>query len=180
VKTALYKRIFQKNWYKYLFLTKKYINNGKFFHSMELDKTDLRILEELSMNSKQTTSKLGKKLNIPITTIHNRIKKLEKEKIILSYGISLDYKKLGKPLTVFILLTVNYLLPNGRKTSEEEIAKKIKTLNVEEVSIVTGSTDLIVKLRVTDIDQLNDFVGKKLRSIDGVDKAQTLMVLNTF
>jgi DNA-binding Lrp family transcriptional regulator len=48
------------------------------------------------------------------------------------------------------------------------------------VNIVTGGTDLIVKVRVKDVEELNEFVINKLRSIDGVDKTQTLIVLNNF
>ena len=45
---------------------------------------------------------------------------------------------------------------------------------VEEVVIVAGVTDMLVKVRVKDIDELNDFVIRKLRSIDGVDKTETM------
>ena len=51
-----------------------------------------------------------------------------------------------------------YVLPNGEKISQEEVAKKIKRLGAEEVSLVTGGTDIIVKFRVKDVDELNDFV----------------------
>ena len=48
------------------------------------------------------------------------------------------------------------------------------------MSIVTGGTDLIIKVRAKDVGELNDFVIKKLRSIDGVDKTQTAIVLQEF
>ena len=117
---------------------------------------------------------------MPITTVHNRIKKLEKEKIIKKYTILPDYKKLGKGILSYILVSVMYMLPNGEKISQENLAKEIKKLGAEEVSIVTGGTDIIVKVRVKDVDELNEFVIKKLRSVDGVDKTQTLIVLNSF
>lgn len=160
--------------------TEKYINNGKLFHFMELDKKDLKIIEILKENSNQTTSQISKKFNIPITTVHNRIKKLEKLGVIKNYTVVLDYKKLDKGILSYILVSVMYTLPNGKKVAQEDIAREIKKIGAEEVSIVTGGTDLIIKVRVKDVDELNDFVIKKLRSIDGVDKTQTLIVLNSF
>src|SRR4030043_1031795 len=132
--------------------TKKYINNGKLFHLMDLDKKDLKIIEILKEDSKQTTNQISKKFNIPITTVHNRIKKLEKLGIIKSYTVVLDYKKLDKGILSYILVSVMYTLPNGKKVSQEDIAKEIKKIGAEEVSIVTGGTDLIIKVREKDED----------------------------
>ena len=47
-----------------------------------MDEKDEKILKLLKENSKLTTQQISKKTLIPITTIHNRIKKLEKEGII--------------------------------------------------------------------------------------------------
>ncbi len=146
---------------------------------MRLDDKDMKILELLKENSKLGTNQISKKLRIPITTIHNRIKKLEKEGVIKNYTIIPDYKKIGKEILGYILVTVIYMLPNGEKISQEEVAKEIKNLGAEEVSIVTGGTDIIVKVRVKDVEELNNFIIKKLRGINGVDKTQTLIVLSS-
>ncbi len=147
---------------------------------MGLDEKDLRVLELLKENSKLRTSQMSKRLRMPITTVHNRIKKLEREGVIKNYTIVPNYKKLGKDLLSYILVTVMYTLPSGEKISQEKVAKKIRSLGAEEVSIVTGGTDIIIKVRANDVSELNDFVIKKLRSIDGVDKTQTLIVLEEF
>ncbi len=147
---------------------------------MELDEKDLKVLDLLKENSKLRTSQMSKRLRMPVTTVHNRIKKLEKEGIIRNYTIVPNYKKLGKDILSYIFVTVMYMLPSGEKISQEKVAQKIKALGAEEVSIVTGGTDLIIKVRAKDVGELNDFVIKKLRSIDGVDKTQTAIVLQEF
>lgn len=147
---------------------------------MELDKKDFQIIGLLRENSNLTTHKISKKLNIPVTTVHNRIKKLEKTGVIKNYTVNLDHKKLGKPISGFLLVSVNYNLPNGKKIEQEQVAKKIKQIGAEEVCTVTGGTDILVKVRVGDVEELNEFVVKKLRNIDGVDKTQTMVVLNNF
>ncbi len=145
-----------------------------------MDKKDERILETLRQNSKLTTGKIARKTNIAVTTVHNRIKKMEKDGIIKSYSVELDYRKLERGVTAYILVNIIYTLPSGKKIRQEDIARNIKKLgNVEEVSIMTGGADILAKIRVKDIEQLNDFVIKKLRSIDGVDKTQTMIVLSS-
>ena len=79
------------------------------FYSI-MDNKDEKILELLRENSKLTTHQISKKTLIPITTIHNRIKKLEQEGIIKRYTLELDNKKLGKELAAFIHITVDYRL----------------------------------------------------------------------
>lgn len=149
------------------------------YYSNTMDK-DQKILDILKQNSKLTTNQISKKTNIPITTVHNRIKKMEKSGLIKSYSVILDYKKLGRPITSYILVNIIYTLPSGKKIRQEDVARSIKKLgNVEEVNIMTGGADVLVKVRVKDIDELNYFITKKLRSIDGVDKTQTMIVLSS-
>lgn len=145
---------------------------------MKIDDKDRAIIQELLSDSKQTTHQLSKRLHIPITTIHNRIKKLEKERVILNYTVRLDYKKLGKPIPAVIGITVNYSALPGKKISQIEVAKEVKKIDgVQEVTLMTGGTDIMVKILATDIEELNTIVTEKLRNIAGVDKTQTSIVL---
>lgn len=145
-----------------------------------MDEKDWKILEELMRDSSQTTSDIGKKTRIPITTVHNRIKKMEEEGVIKGYSVKVDHKKLGKGMAAYLLVNVIYTLPDGRKMSQEDIAGRVKRMEeVESAEIVTGATDMIVKVRVKDVDGLNEFVIDKLRSVDGIDKTQTMVVLNS-
>ena len=144
-----------------------------------MDKKDEKILELLRENSKLTTNQISKKTLIPITTVHNRIKKLEKEGIIKKYSVELDNKKLGKNLAAFIHITVDYKLLKEMKISQHDLAKKIKqNESVEDAAMVTGGTDIIIKVRVKDVDELDYFVTKHLRNIEGIEKTQTMVVLN--
>lgn len=146
---------------------------------MDLDEKDIQVLEELKENAKRTTSQISKRINIPITTVHNRIKKLEKLGIIKRYTVEVDYKKLDKPMTAYVMVQVIYMLPSGIKVMQEDVAKEIKSLpEVESVELLTGTTDMLVKVRVKDVDELNEFIIRKLRKIEGVDKVQTSVVLS--
>lgn len=142
-----------------------------------VDNKDRKIIEELVRNSRQTTSQLSKKLNIPITTIHNRIKKLIKTGVIINYTINLNHNLLGRPVPAYVGITINYNVP-GKKINQTDIANQLKKIEgVYEVYILTGGSDLLVKALVRDITELNILVTEKLRNVEGVDKTQTSIIL---
>ena len=143
-----------------------------------LDEKDKRIIDVLKTDSRLSTNEIWKKTGIPQTTVHNRMKKLRDRGIIESFTIKLDRKMVGKGLVAYILCTVSYRTSKGEKLSQIDVAKKVKALpGVEEVSIVTGEIDLIVKVGVKDVDALNNFVITKLRDIEGIEKTITSVVL---
>ncbi len=145
----------------------------------EMVDKDSRILALLKENSRMTTKEMSKELEMPQTTIHNRIKRLTQNGIIKRFTIEVDGKKIGKGLDAYILCTVSYRSTRGEKINQIEVAQTIKELpEVEEVSIVTGDNDMIVKVAVKDVDALNDFVIFSLRDIEGVERTVTSVVLS--
>lgn len=144
----------------------------------ELDKKDLEIFRILKENADLTTQQISRKTGIPITTVHNRIKKMEDRGVIERYTIVPNYKKLGKKITAFILVNIEYPRTE-KKFSQESVAEEIsKYGQVEEVSIITGENDIILKVRMENVDELNQFLTQTLREIEGVDKTETMVVLN--
>jgi len=147
---------------------------------MKIDNTDWQILELLRKDAKVSTRDIAKKLRKPITTVHNRIKKLRQEGVIKNFTITLDNKKLGKSVDAFVLVNTAYDQVEGKDKNQEDIAREIKILQgVEEVCSITGINDLLVRVKQDNIDQLNNFLINKLRKIPGVRKTQTLMILNS-
>lgn len=144
-----------------------------------MDEKDEKIVKILLENAKLSTQGISKKILIPITTVHNRIKKLEKKGIIKGYTVNLDYEKVGKPLSAYILVSVDYNLMKQAKMTQEDLGKKLRTYEaVEEVAMVTGSVDMILKIRAKDMKELDRFVTGTLRELKGVGATQTLMVLH--
>ena len=145
---------------------------------IDLDDKDLKILALLEENARLTTGELAKQLDIPQTTVHNRIRKLRESKVIKRFTVDLDRKMIGRGLVAYILCTVSYHIARRQKINQFEVAKLIKELpEVEEVSIVTGDLDMIVKVSMKDVDELNNFVIYKLRNIEGIEKTVTSVVL---
>ena len=145
----------------------------------EMAEKDSRIIALLKENSRMTTKEMSNELEMPQTTIHNRIKKLVQNGVIKRFTIEIDGKKIGKGLIAYILCTVSYRSTRGEKINQFEVAQIIQELpEVEEVSIVTGDNDMIVKVAVKDVDALNDFVIFTLRDIEGVERTVSSVVLS--
>ncbi len=79
---------------KLLGINKKLIFNKK-NKSIKIDKTDLKILQALSKNSRAEYKDLSKKVNLSANAIKYRINNLKESGIILGYTISIDMRKLG-------------------------------------------------------------------------------------
>ena len=144
----------------------------------KIDDKDVKILEILKQDSSLTTRQIAKKTLLPITTIHNRIKKLRKNDIIKGYSINIDYKKLGKGLTVYIIVSVNLESLQELKISQHDIVNKIIKLDqVEEAAVVIGAGDILVKVRVKDQQAYDDFLLNKIQKIRGIKETKSLSVI---
>ena len=146
--------------------------------SYTLDEKDLLILDILRADASKTKKWIAKKLNLPLTTVHNRVMKLEKEGVIMGYRAVVDSKRLGLDVSAFISITVNY---GSWDYSQTETAKKIRGLEgVESVAIVAGGTDIVAKVRKKNTAELNDFVVNRLRKIPGISQTTTMVILSEF
>jgi Lrp/AsnC family leucine-responsive transcriptional regulator len=149
---------------------------------MKLDSTDIRLLNFLQQDSKKTAKQLGLALDTPVTTVYAKIKRMEELGLIRGYRAILDGSRLGFTATAFVLATFSYRSLGITETtlSQREVAKQVATFpEVQEVHIISGDWDLLIKVRTTDIDAVGKFVVDKLRTVRGIEKTVTCMVFNT-
>lgn len=137
-----------------------------------LDKIDVRLLEELKHNSRENIASLSKKLGIPRTTVHYRIKKLLEEGIIEKFTIKPNYKKLNLGTTAFILARYD---PAAGLT-QREVAERISQIEwIYEVHIIAGEWDLLIKVRAPSAEDIGKIVVDKLREIKGIGQTVTMV-----
>lgn len=136
---------------------------------MNVDPKDFAIIDELKKNSRISEQKLARKTGIPMTTVHNRIKKLREAGIIDAYTIRLNYAKLGKPIVAFVLLKT-------LQADQKDVLKHISKMpSVYEAAMVTGDFDILFKARVGSMDELNELVVQKLRQDKNVGDTRTMI-----
>jgi Lrp/AsnC family leucine-responsive transcriptional regulator len=148
---------------------------------VKLDEKDLAILALIQENSKLTAKQIAKKVNAPVTTVFAKTKRMEEQGIIKGYRAVLRSEKLGSGTTAFIFASVYYTAKaDGASVSQREVAEEIaKFPEVQEVHIITGDWDLLVKLKAKSVDAVGKFVVDKLRLIKGLEKTLTCMVFET-
>lgn len=112
--------------------------------TIDYDKNDFRILQELSKNARMSTVQMAKNLNIPQTTVSNKIKQLEKKKIILGYRAQIDFIKLGY-INYFLEI---YLDSNENLDQIEGWANTNK--NVVYLQKIVGTCEIEIEVEVKD------------------------------
>ncbi|MCW4053979.1 MAG: Lrp/AsnC family transcriptional regulator [Candidatus Bathyarchaeota archaeon] len=147
----------------------------------KLDEKDLAILSLIQENSKLTAKQIAKKINAPITTVFAKTKRMEQLGVIKGHRAILAPEKLDSGTAAFLLASVSYRtkaddIPTSQRTVAEEISKFSE---VQEVHIITGDWDLLLKLRAESVDAIGKFVVDKLRLIKGLEKTLTCMVFET-
>ncbi len=139
-----------------------------------LDEKDHLIIDVLREDASLSIAKIAAQTGLPSTTVHNRIKKLRENKIIKNYTIKLDKSRISGEIIAYILIKVY-------QANQREIVQRLmKRQDVEEASIVTGDTDIIMKLRVHSIGDLDKFIIDDLRNIPGIQASKTIISLETY
>ncbi|OLS26413.1 MAG: putative HTH-type transcriptional regulator [Candidatus Heimdallarchaeota archaeon LC_3] len=137
----------------------------------EIDEKDTLILKELKNDSRLSVKSISEKINIPATTVHNRIKKLVENGVIQNFTININDDIVKGPIITFILIKAS-------STDQNAIMEKLFDHEmVEEVAIVTGENDLIVRTRVKSMEDLNDYILNYLRKIDGIASSVSMISL---
>jgi DNA-binding Lrp family transcriptional regulator len=149
--------------------------------SVKLDEKDQAILMLIQENSKLTANQIARKVNAPITTVFAKIKRMEEQELIKQYRAILSPEKLNLATAAFILASVSYSTKtDGTPISQREVAEEIaRFTEVQEVHIITGDWDLLMKLRAENVNAVGKFVVDKLRLIKGLEKTLTCMVFET-
>lgn len=149
--------------------------------SAKLDEKDVAILSLIQENSKLTARQIAQRINAPITTVFAKTKRMEELGIIREYRAVLAPEMLDAGTAAFILASVSYRakaddVPVSQRAVAEEI---VKFPEVQEVHIITGDWDLLIKLRAERVEAIGKFVVDKLRLIKGLEKTLTCMVFET-
>ncbi len=148
--------------------------------TVTLDDKDKEILRMLLEDAKVSAKDISAKIDSPITTVYSRIKRLEDSRVIKGYKPILDAGKLGRPTTAFIFVSFTYRPPGTDKDLDQrEVAKKVGRFpEVQEIHIITGDWDFLIKIKEKDVNAVGKFVVDKLRTVPGISKTLTIMVFD--
>ncbi len=145
----------------------------------KIDEKDHKILEVLHEHADYTVRQVAKKLQLPITTVHHRIKKLKQEKIIKRYTIDIDPEAVGKSFIAYVLISANLAVLKQKKKTQYDLARELRQFHfVERVDIVSGGTDLVVIIAVKDVAEFDRVLLEKIQGLEGIEKTQSMIVIH--
>jgi Lrp/AsnC family leucine-responsive transcriptional regulator len=142
---------------------------------MILDKTDQKLLTLLQQDCKQTNKALSNKLNLSVTAVYERIKKLEKEGIINKYVALVKKEKVDKAFVAFCHIKLIQHTQEYVVKFEKEVANISEVLECYHIS---GDYDYLLKVIVKDMEAFREFMVNKLTNIDHIGSTHSMFVIN--
>jgi len=127
-----------------------------------MDDIDKKILTLLQENDRISYAKIAELLGMAASSIHYRVRKMEKEGIIKKFSAIIDSAKVGYPTTAWLGISVD---PLRMREIAEEIAKFDE---VQLVATSTGDHDLVVQIIEKNDRDLWNFINQKIKTIIGI------------
>ena len=138
-----------------------------------MDKTDQKILSELSKDSSISIPKLAEKINVNSSVVYSRIKRLVKKKLIERFTIQVNNKELG--YSVKSLTGINM----DSKQRDNVIQELFKIPSVSEVSEVTGRFDILITMYAENLSDMYRIVSDNIGKIDGIIGSESFIEMKT-
>jgi DNA-binding Lrp family transcriptional regulator len=139
---------------------------------VRISEKDRELLALLGENARTPVATLARKLSLSRTTVQARLERLERDGVIIGYGVRLSDDYTSSLIRAHILITIAPKALSKVTTSLEKV-KAVTALHS-----VSGSFDLIAIIMapsIGELDQLIDEIG----TIAGVERTLSSIILST-
>lgn len=142
--------------------------------NIELDKIDLKILQELQSNGRLTNVELSERVALSPSPCLRRLKQLEDSGVIEQYVALLNPKNMGLGLQAFIRVALD-----KNHATRERFAETVQNWSeVLSCFAMTGETDYLLHVFFVDMEHYSHFVLDTLLTHQGVQDVKSSFVLN--
>ena len=141
---------------------------------MTLDTIDIRILTELQNDSSLSNVALAKRIHLSPSPCLMRVKALKDKGVIRNYVALADPKILGLDLNVFISISLKEQSKQALSEFEERISEHDEVM---ECYLMTGDSDYLIRVAVSDMGTLEKFILEQLTPIPGIEKIRSSFAL---
>ena len=142
----------------------------------ELDATDRRILGVLQKDCRITNAELSDRVNLSPSACHRRVQRLEEDGVIAAYVALLDARRMGKPTTVFVEITLQSQAEDLLDAFEREVAR---VPDILECHLMAGTADYLIKIMAEDTEDFARIHRQFLSRLPGVRQMQSSFALRT-
>lgn len=141
----------------------------------KVDTMDLMILKELRDDCKRPMRELAQKLRMHPNTLLQRIKRLEKSKLIRKYHADIDFKALGYDMHAIVMIKIK---KSGLQ--DQQLLKGVAALpEIQSLYAVTGGADCIAVVKARNRDDLVRIL-QIIQSQPAVLRTTSYLVLLTY
>jgi Lrp/AsnC family leucine-responsive transcriptional regulator len=141
-----------------------------------LDATDRRILTVLQKEGRITNADLSERVNLSPSACHRRVQRLEEEGYIAAYVALLDARRMQRPTTVFVGVTLRSQADEILDAFEREVAR---VPDILECHLMAGSADYLLKILAQDTEDFARIHRQYLTRLPGVAQINSSFALRT-
>lgn len=139
-----------------------------------LDEIDRKLLTLLQQDSRLTLQELADRVGLSPSPCHRRIRMMEERGVIARYAATVDQRKVGLPVSVFVSIK----LTRQREEDLQRFAKAVANWpEVLECYLMTGRQDYLMRVVVADLAAYEQFK-QKLTRLDGVSSIESSFALD--
>lgn len=142
---------------------------------MTFDAIDKKLLRLLQNDSKQTNKELSNKLNLSVTAVFERIKKLENNGVINKYVALVKKEKVEKSFVAFCHIKLSQHIQEYVVQFEKEVTNLTEVLECHHIS---GDYDYLLKVMVKDMEAFREFMVEKLTNINHIGSTHSMFVIS--
>lgn len=143
---------------------------------MALDATDRRILEVLQKQGRISNADLAERIHLSPSACHRRVQRLEAEGYIDAYVALLNARRLGRPTTVFVEITLSGQADEVLEAFEREVRR---VPDVLECHLMAGTADYLLKVVAQDTEDFARIHRQHLARLPGVAQMHSSFALRT-
>jgi Lrp/AsnC family leucine-responsive transcriptional regulator len=140
----------------------------------QLDRIDRKILGILQQEGRVSFTELGNRVGLSTTPCTERVRRLEREGIIMGYYARLDPHRVEASLLVFVEVSLAY---KSGDIFEEFRRAALGLPNVLECHLVTGDFDYLIKARINEIASYRTLLGSTLLALPHVRESKSYIVM---
>ncbi len=140
--------------------------------TIQLDGIDKKILKRLMEDARCPVNSIAREVGISGTAVHQRLKKLEKTKLIKGSQVLIDPTVLGYRTLAFIGIYLDKAMRNMEAVRQLE-----KIPEVTECHYTTGNWSVLVKILCKNNAHLMEVLNQKIQTIEGISRTETYISL---
>lgn len=140
--------------------------------NLHIDGIDKKILRALMQDARTPILEIARQVGISGAAIHQRLRKLEKAKLIAGSKIIINPKVLGYTTMAFVGIYLDKAMNNP-----DALKQLQKIPEVLECHYTTGNWSIFTKILCKDNEHLLYLLNKEIQTIQGVSRTETFISL---